>query len=110
MTLDEIRDDLARRAGWLGKGGRWYHPVYHRLGSGQKRHPLPLTRDAAADAMPEGWDWERKDGLWCGGKRGGARQTMWHMVSVPDTGDEIDDRYRLAHAAVVAMEKEPGND
>lgn len=65
MTLDECRDWVAENSGeWTRKGGmRWCHRVWHRLGSGQKRHPFPPTIDAAAEAMPEGWDWSVCKGM-----------------------------------------------
>jgi hypothetical protein len=63
-TTTECRDKLAEMEGWKKKHGRWYHPVWHKLGSGQKRHPIPATLDAAAAAMPEGWGWELSYNNW----------------------------------------------
>ena len=56
-TIDECCDFLAECKGWKHKGGRWYHPVYHKLGSDQKRHPIPATLDAIAGALPDEWVW-----------------------------------------------------
>ena len=112
LTLDEIRDDLARRAGWREEHapsdtGNWRWARTMRDGRVERRedHPFPLNLDAAADAMPEGWHWRRKitpleDETWeayC--------ESPMHFIRMAGTGDEIDDRFRLAHAAVVAMEK-----
>lgn len=58
MTPEQRRDWLSEQEGWKRRGDRWRHPVYHKLGSGQKRHPLPNTLDAAAEAMPEGWSYK----------------------------------------------------
>jgi hypothetical protein len=103
MTTDEIRDDVAGMLPeWEHKHGRWYHRRWHVRGSGQKRHPCPPTLDGAAAAAPKGWSWRREydpgedEVQWAGfGPRG-------QMVIVPDTGDEIHDRYALARACLMA--------
>ncbi len=65
------------------------------------KHPHPLTLDGAAAALPEGWTWEKSadDGepewSW-GNKTWRAFHPRYSWVGVPDTGDEIADRYRLA--------------
>lgn len=101
MTTQEIRDELARMDGFTrheppgGGDPYWTHessrdPFY--------ADPHPATRDGAAAAMPEGWTWGRGWNVlrWIATKTG----TCWaDGVQVPDTGDEIHDRYSLALAA-----------
>lgn len=114
MTPEQRRDWLAEQEGWKRRGDRWRHPVYHKLGSGQKRHPMPNTLDAAAEAMPEGirvqrhlcdtmhrWEyclWKLRDG-----KYDEWYQPMEAPVwPLPDTGNEINDRFHLACECVWA--------
>lgn len=61
-------------------------------------HPHPPTRDGAAAAMPEGWAWSRLLGFreWYGAKPDASGRIAGWGVTIPDTGDEIADRYRLA--------------
>lgn len=101
MTTDELRDWLAIYKGWTTKGGRWYHPRWHARGSGQKRHPIEPTIDAAAKPMPEGWDWGKGRQAKFGD--GGYEWLWWAehrtdllAISAPVTGDEIHDRLLLA--------------
>lgn len=95
--LDSVRDEVARLSGWtegrVGSWGKFPRPAYVDF------HPCPPTLDGAANAMPEGWLW-RKCGVpsqWNAAKSGDC----WvDGVYVPDTGDEIADRYRLALLAL----------
>jgi len=70
--------------------------------------PFPLTLDGAARAMPDRWWWtkECEDG----------EPVYWYAfdklarlsyIRIPDTGDEITDRYKLAVACCKA-EKDDG--
>jgi len=131
-TLDELRDWFAERDGWnrpdaapdptryslveaAGDSlvrGRWWRRDKTGKYRTQFDHPYPPTRDGAAGAMPEGWFWtrdgaavsHRPDGLllkWTACQRGADN---WRVVENPDTGNEIDDRYRLAALACLAMD------
>lgn len=55
MTIDDIRDELARREGWENHPEYgWCHPgVQYEDG---RPHPIPATLDEAAK-FPEGWKW-----------------------------------------------------
>jgi hypothetical protein len=60
----EVRDELARLAGWKRIGSVWVH------GEEQvevEDHPIPNTLDHAAK-LPEGWGWDymamEADGMW----------------------------------------------
>lgn len=59
-TVEELRDELATVGGgpWEKRNGRWYHRDWHKLGSGQKRHPVPWSLGFVADLMPDGWQIE----------------------------------------------------
>jgi len=115
-TVDELRDWLAVDDGWTKRKATG-HPIMHPFPPNDYKwfwdfkgtmgiweHPHHHTRDGAADAMPDGWYWirdgaatsHRPDGLllrWVACERGANN---WRVVEVPDTGDEIADRYRLA--------------
>jgi len=109
MTLDEVRDELARMDGWR-------QALRHRHASGVEQwcwerdggdesfdHPHPATLDGAAAAFPKDWTWTR-DPSWYGWPPG--IRSHWNAVSVPDTGDEVLDRYRLALACRLAEVKQ----
>jgi len=114
MTLDELRDWHARRAGWT------YHPNLSGIGGGPNQHPatgavwtrgnesvwvhpFPPTIDGAASAMPKG--------------RTGARYMDYYngwvwicgKASCYDTGNEIHDRYLLAKLAWEQETRNEGN-
>lgn len=102
MTLDEVRDFLMWRDGWS-------HVLRHRHASGADQwcwerdngdetfdHPHPATLDGAAAALPEGWTWWKVTAEWA------AQAAHSPMIYIPDTGDEIADRYRLALACRLA--------
>lgn len=109
MTLDELRDWHAKRAGWTQKiegdfeDAKWC--LHHHS---QWDHPYPETIDGAARAFQcnelEGWTWFRV----------GAFQavTQWEAlgldrmtsVEVEDTGNEIFDRYLLAKKCLEEQE------
>lgn len=103
-TVDELRDWLAVDDGW----NRWQvattvdgvttlgRDTWHAPNQEGKNtivfgpHPHPATRDGAAAAMPDGWDWWKVTAEWA------AQASHAPMIRTPDTGDEIADRYRLA--------------
>lgn len=120
MTTDQIRDELAAKAGWVYEGGpvwQWRQYVngerVNHLDAVSDDHPFPPTLDGAAAALPDGWfPWERRKGphglfweaihpQW----RGGLNPHM--CVRVPDhgRGHEMEDLYALALACVRAEEK-----
>lgn len=96
MTLDEIRDELARMKfpDLSDDFSKWFLDTI-----------LPPTLEAAAAALPEGWDWKRHspapyyDRVW-----EAYDKDVSLVVSVPDTGNEIYDRFRLGLEARRAME------
>lgn len=112
-TLDELRDWLAGDDGWNYEplvvnddgavaGGWWRWVALSTLKARSwcknPRHPHPPTLDGAAAALPEGWAWWRLLGFreWYAAQPdANGRITGWG-VTIPDTGDEIADRYRLA--------------
>lgn len=106
MTLYEIRDWLAERKGWkLDVLGAWYMD----LPDGNRRysmHPIPPTLDAAAAAMPEGWEWEMHNR-----NVGGAvtiraiPPTGYWDRAIKASGDtELLARFRLAMLCILAEE------
>lgn len=128
MTTDEIRDELARRAGWNKPGtpipltkdwrlgtaetqsfvyGHWWK-AFGETTMRQYDHPFPPTLDGANAAVPEGWfPWERRKGpqglFWEAIHpqwRGGLNPHL--CVRVPDTGDPVHDLFALALACVRA--------
>ena len=113
MTLAECRDWLAIDDGWEWRATelRTYPHWTDKNGDpwldakGYDAHPYPPTLDAAASAMPEGWDWRRVGGEYLGGNKvnGGGIVTR---ASVTDTDDEKLDRARLAVACRMAAKKE----
>lgn len=126
MTRDECRDELARMDGWvwtaIGTRSEVVHPdptstvVYTRTvecapyrwirdGKVAIPHPYEETLDGAAAALPEGWDWSRANGVWRGWHEKCAVGCGCVEPAIEDTEDEIADRYRLALACVLAMEK-----
>lgn len=96
-TTLELRDRLAELTGHVrheppgGGDPYWTHEssrysIYV--------HPIPLTLDGAAAAVPQGWSWARfhmRDGYLVWEAVCGARG-----VTHTDTGDEIADRLALA--------------
>lgn len=120
MTTDEIRDELAGRAGYtISPNGiisrpEWGedHVACVRAGLLPAHdHPMPPTLDGANAAVPEGWTWKRytdtDDGeVWAAWKEG----VLTAEVNVPDhgRGHEMDDLYQLALACVRAEEATNG--
>jgi hypothetical protein len=111
MTLDEIRDWLAERKGWKQvltdpdgmKIIQWSKDgIVHGIFS-----PIPPTLDAAAAALPEGWNFNieykeaRKDKWLCYFWRPmGAFPALTRIVA--DT--ELLARFRLAMLCILAEE------
>lgn len=82
-SVEQCRDWLAENAEpWTRKGDRWYHEKWHRTGSGQKRHPIPATLDAAAHAMPEVGYFEIRNG-------GGDQEPWICAVSLAEFDDPV---------------------
>ena len=65
MTLDELRDWHAFRAGWTQKiegdfeDAKWC--LHHHS---QWDHPYPPTLDGADASFPKGWEWRRFTKVW----------------------------------------------
>jgi len=107
MVTEMVRDWFAERDGWEpfdchGNHGNWFRLEDDGSVTTHIGHPFPHDLKAAAAALPEGWIWMRS-----------APGTFWRagcddipMVKVPDTFDEIHDRYELAKAAIEMMERE----
>ncbi len=86
------RDYITERStGYVKKNGRWYHPVYNKLGSGRKDRPLPAGLDVLR-CLPEGWIWCRYEHWW---------KAMFgsHVVRVGITENDLDDAARLVALA-----------
>ena len=111
-TLDELRDWHAERAGWKYIKRSFNEEEWFRTSPFGEvaTHPFPPTLDGAASAMPEGVRFERhfcrtmNRWEWNAWHREGGEWIMlcdrhgW-SVSVPDTGNEVYDRYLLAQRA-----------
>lgn len=65
-------------------------------------HPHPPTIDGAAKAMPEGWEWWKVTAEWA------AQAANTPMIRIPDTGDEMADRYLLAVLCRIAAKEAKG--
>jgi hypothetical protein len=110
MTLDELRDAHAKRLGWEWQGGcKWFNSRKSGIDATIYTHPIPATLDAIAGLMPSGWWWRRfidLDGSVCW--VAGQDISRWVVCKVPDTGDELLDRARLAWLAWEAEAKGAG--
>jgi hypothetical protein len=101
MTLEAICDELATMDGWrkelrhVHADGKKQYVWIKDNGEETFDHPYPATRDGAADALPDGWKWEKASSVWL------STWVTWikgePYIEVPDTGDEIFDRYLLAY-------------
>jgi hypothetical protein len=100
MTLDELRDAHAKRLGWTFEHGYWM-----KDGAVYTGQPVPATIDAIAGLMPSGWWWSRFETGACGVKWVAGPYGGFASVSIPDTGDELTDRARLAWLAWEAEAK-----
>ena len=110
-TQQELRDWLAGEDGWVKVkdvygGDAWRKRSLLHDPHSNWSHPHPPTRDGAAAALPEGYLWLRmwhrdRGPFWVVAPEYGDRGQ-----AVPDTGDEITDRYRLACLARVAMKED----
>lgn len=107
MTLDELRDWCAVDDGWEFRssfGNHWWVRVADGgMDETSEHHPYPATIDGAARALPEGWWWSRCETEEHGKWWYAGRHKGFASVDIPDTGDEILDRYRLAVACRMAM-------
>lgn len=111
MTNEEVRDELARLAGWVPIHedtdiGRWRWQKTLRTGDVDKRedHPCPPTLDGADGAVPYGWTWCRWAGFYRGYYGGYLDRAMVKVVD-NGRGHEMEDLYTLALACVRAEEK-----
>lgn len=120
MTLDEVRDELARRDGWVLNPAETNTDSYgvttimpsmwtrddEPLGPFGHWHPHPATLDGAAAALLTEYVWGRyiddreTENGWYAWKRAYYNSSL-HMHN---TDDEILDRYRLALACRIAEE------
>lgn len=118
MTLDEVRDELARRDRWLflpacprhpGFKWRWWRFTIDAIDGAKEwrvKHPHPATLDGAAAALLTEYVWGRyiddreTENGWYAWKRAYYNSSL-HMHN---TDDEILARYRLALACRIAEE------
>lgn len=110
MTPQEVRDKLAELAGhtWSWNPSHPEVKMWHVPGGPSTSvHPIPADSiDAILPLWPEGWTWERRDdgdGSWWI-----AFPKIWEDRSyptVPDTGNEADDRARLTVAVLQEARK-----
>ena len=123
-TLTEIRDTLAEWDGWekfhasngidAWQRGKVSSPLYQCV----TVHPFPATLDAAAGAMPEGWDREITSEYTSSGVIGSLGRAFNNKGQSIDTGvlgpfksrleAEIEAAYGLAYACRLA-EREPSS-
>ena len=115
MTLDELMDWHARRAGWNAPGtepertgdfvidskrqtlarGAWWK-IYCDDFQRSSDHPFQPTLDGADASFPDGWEWERANGYWYASPSDG---TAVACITVDDTGDKPRDLYELSMLA-----------
>lgn len=103
MTTEKLMDWHAIQSGWKNLGGAYWTPdkkPSYRLFS----HSFPHTLDGAASAMPDESWWLKN------AEDGGPiywfafhRNSRYSYIVIPDSGDEIHDRYLLAKLAKEAM-------
>ncbi len=60
-TIDECRDYIAQAMGWSLQTDGFNRMWVKFPEGGINNHPIPLTLDAAAGALPEGWSWLNLD-------------------------------------------------
>lgn len=105
MTIDDIRDELARREGWKHyHGGTIEETWLTDDGCESLGHPIPATLDEAAK-LPEGWEWARAplaDGnvVWYARRPTDDGYPIYFL----DTGNEMHARFRLRLACTIADE------
>lgn len=98
MTLDELRDWHAKRAGWTHEGGcKWFNANKSGIDATIYNHPFPATLDGADASFPKGWRWKRGMYFWT--VDGIERRNQHLSLSTPDTGDKIRDLYELSKLA-----------
>ena len=91
--------------GWVIRlnsyGNAVYHHVDDHLALRDCGHPIPDTLDSAAACLREGWCWERTSYQWKARsiQRPRGEDTVLWDVFVPDTQDELADRFALALAS-----------
>ena len=108
MTLDEIRDWAARRQGWEWQGGcKWFNSRKSGIDATIYVHPIPPTLDAIAGLMPPNVrtfkSLPTRDGNLVFYDAVNSRHLI--IETVPDTGDELLDRARLAMLATLAEDR-----
>lgn len=107
MTIDSIRDELARREGWRFTYSKHFNTETWQRGDrdlGYWGHPIPATLDEAAK-LPEGWEWARAplaDGnvVWYARRPTDDGYPIYFL----DTGNEMHARFRLRLACTLADE------
>ncbi len=121
MTLDEVRDELARRDRWLFRPacelhpeGRWWRFTIDAIDGAKEwstHHPHPATLDGAAAALRnEGWGYFINRS-WLHGKLNVYCEAVFiHGMPCPlarvmtEAPDELTARYRLALSCRIAEE------
>lgn len=103
MTTDELCAWHAMRAGWklnvwVEGDAQWENRFTKKA---QYEDPFPATIDGAASAMPPGWKMTKGEHYWH--VDGTKPNNRYKHATVPDTGDEIHDRYLMAKFAWEAM-------
>lgn len=108
MTLDEVRDEIARLEGWVYNPNAEFRDEAWMRGKQQMprdRHPIPATLDAAAE-LPEGWIYLSV--VWLNGVRlwqAAALSTKtWTDITTSGTA-ELLARFRLRLAVLRATKK-----
>lgn len=106
MTAQQCADWLAERDGWAPFNGGWRREIPERREYEYRdTHPLPLTLDAAAGALPPTWSLAKVSHygpFWaCHIER--FKPTCERMIV--DAVDELTARYRAAVAARMEEDK-----
>jgi SH3-like domain-containing protein len=110
MTLDEIRDWMAERKGWVKVkdshgGDAWRHKTLMHDASSNWSHPFPPTIDAAAAAMPE--NYRVTATIYIGFANSCATAEHNGSTIRADGDTEILARYRLAMLCILVEESKP---
>ena len=102
MDLDQIRDWFAAHRYWNFYDGWW-----HRPGTSTLSHPVPATLDAIAGLMPPSVRTFKSLPTRDGNPVFYDAVDSGHLIiaTVPDTGNELLDRARLAMLATLAEDR-----
>ncbi len=117
MTCNELRDWLANDDGWerwqtVPDGNNFASWYWERSEKEKVRkmgwtHPFPHTIDAAASAMPSGWNITLSNGEEFGKYWSAVKDDSGHEIRVYCTTDEITERFRLAVLARLYDKQKP---